>query len=91
MPLGESMITTLRSNKRKEVNDAYFKNRATTTKDRQKGSFDHKKASPELIHKIKTEMQQKRKARNKKLFYMGVIISVLLITALWFLNNQNYI
>lgn len=91
MPLGESMITTLRSNKRKEVNDAFFKNRATTIKNRQKGNFNHKKASPELIRKIKTEMQQKRKVRNKKLLYIGFIISVLLITTLWFLNNQNYI
>lgn len=91
MPLGESMITSLRSNKRKEVNDTYFKNRATTTKGKQKGSFEHKKASPELIHKIKTEMQQKRKARNKKLFYTGIIISALLVATLWFLNNQNYI
>ena len=54
MPFGESMITTLRSNKRKNVNDAFLKNGVTTLKDRKKGNFDHKKASPELLLKIKT-------------------------------------
>lgn len=91
MPLGESMITSLRSNKRKEVNVAYFKNKATTIKDKQKSNFDHKKASPELIHKIKTKMQRKRKARNKKLLYIGFIISAAIAIIMWLLIEYRII
>lgn len=91
MPLGESMITTLRSNKRKNVNDTFLKNGITTIKDRQKGSFDHKKASPELIHKIKMEMQKKQKRRRVKLLYVGILISIVMLCCLWYLEHFNYI
>jgi len=91
MPLGESMITVLRSNKRKNVNDSYFKNRATTIKDRQKESFDHTSASQELLHKIKTEMESQHRKRNKILLLIGGVIFIILATALWFLKDQNYI
>ncbi|WP_299680733.1 hypothetical protein [uncultured Dokdonia sp.] len=91
MPLGESMITVLRSNKRKNVNDSYFKNRATTIKDRQKESFDHTSASPQLLHKIKTEIEAQHRKRNKTLLLIGGIIFIILATTLWFLKDQNYI
>lgn len=91
MPFGESMITTLRSNKRKNVNDTFLKNGVTTLKDRQKGNFDHKKASPELLLKIKTEIQEKRRKRNKKLLLIGGIIFSLLATCLWYLKYFDYI
>jgi hypothetical protein len=91
MPLGESMITVLRSNKRKNVNDSYFKNRATTIKDKQKGSFDHKKASPEVLLKIKTEIEEKKQKRNKKLVFISIAIFILLAICLWYLKYFNYI
>ncbi len=91
MPFGESMITTLRSNKRKNVNDAFLKNGVTTLKDRKKGDFDHKKASPELLLKIKTEIEAQHRKRNKTLLLIGGIIFIILATTLWFLKDQNYI
>ena len=91
MPFGESMITTLRSNKRKNVNDAFLKNGVTTLKDRKKGNFDHKKASPELLLKIKTEMEKTKRKRNKKLLLIAGFIFIILTTVLWFLKDQNYI
>ncbi len=91
MPLGESMITVLRSNKRKNVNDSYFKNSVTTTKDRQKGRFDHKKASPELLLKIKEEIVGRKRKRNKKLIFISIAIFILLAACLWYLKHFNYI
>ncbi|WP_299217516.1 hypothetical protein [uncultured Dokdonia sp.] len=91
MPFGESMITTLRSNKRKNVNDTFLKNGVTTIKDRQKGNFNHKIASPELLLKIKTEIEEKKRKRNKKLIIISVVIFILLAICLWYLKYENYI
>jgi hypothetical protein len=51
----------------------------------------YKEASPELIHKIKTEMQKKRRRRNVKLLYTGIIISIVMLSCLWYLKHFNYI
>jgi len=90
MPLGESMITSLRSNKRKNVNDSYFKIGVTSIKNKHKGSFDHTPASPELLQKIKTKIEIQHKKRNKTLLFISSIIFSLLAILLWYLKNQNY-
>lgn len=91
MPLGESMITVLRSNKRKNVNDSYFKIEATSTKNKQKENFDHISASPELLQKIKAEIEAQHRKRNKTLLLIGGVIFSILMIAFWYLKNQNYI
>ncbi|GGG27126.1 hypothetical protein GCM10011344_29850 [Dokdonia pacifica] len=91
MPLGESMITVIRSNRRKKVNDSYFKIDTTSIKNKQKENFDHTSAGPELLHKIKTEMEAQHRKRNKTLLLIGGIIFIILATTLWFLKDQNYI
>ena len=91
MPLGESMITMIRSNRRKKVNDSYFKIEAASTKNKQKENFDHTPASPELLQKIKTEMEAQHRKRDKTLLLISCIIFSLLVIALWYLKSQNYI
>ena len=91
MPLGESMITVIRSNRRKKVNDSYFKIEAASTKNKQKKNFDHTSASPELLQKIRTEMEAQHRKRNKTLLLISSIIFSLLVILLWYLKDQNYI
>ena len=51
MPSGESMLTSLRSNKRKNVNDSFFKNGFTTIKDRKQGILITKKQARKCFKK----------------------------------------
>lgn len=51
----------------------------------------YKKASPELLLKIKTEIQKKQRSRNKKMVYIGLVISIGMIFCLWYLKHFNYI
>lgn len=91
MPLGESMITTLRSNKRHKVNNTILKNGFTTIKDRKAGSFDHKTASPELLKEIQEKLQKDQKKSNtKKIILIGSIV-IIVSLGMWFLVHNNYI
>ena len=91
MPSGESMLTSLRSNKRKNVNDSFFKNGFTTIKDRKQGNFDHKKASPEMLQKIRKDLRESKRKRNRKLTFIGSVIFIVLFIMLWYLKSENYI
>ncbi len=47
---------------------------------------DPKKASPELLYKIRTEMQLKQRSRNKKMIYISSFIFIIIAIGLWLLN-----
>jgi len=86
MPLGESMISTLKSNKRimldkskrfRKTLGGYGKNK--------KIEYDFPEATPEILKKIRERIQKERKQTLiKSLILFAVITSILtLIVILW--------
>ncbi len=51
----------------------------------------YKKASPEILEKIKRDMKEKQKRRRTKLLYISIFISIVLVCCLWYLKHFNYI
>ena len=79
MPLGESMISVLKSNKSlKLIKDNRFKSIAKWKKT-EKLEFDFPKATPQGLRKIRERLKKERKQRLvKQLIFFIAIICVLL-------------
>jgi hypothetical protein len=51
----------------------------------------YKKASPEVLEKIKNDLKEKQKRRHVKLLYVSVLISIVMLCCLLYLKHFNYI
>ncbi|MBT8244636.1 MAG: hypothetical protein HKP48_07485 [Winogradskyella sp.] len=81
MPLGESMLSTLKSNKNilKDKSKHFRKTRGGYSK-KPKTGYDFPKASPELLLEIKEKIQkQNKKTRTLSLLIAGVLVVVIVL------------
>ncbi|MEP0262750.1 hypothetical protein [Dokdonia sp.] len=51
----------------------------------------YKKASPEVLERIKRDMKKKQRRRRVKLLYVSILISTVMLFCLWYLKHFNYI
>lgn len=85
MPLGESMISILKSNKSiRLIKENRFKS-AAKWGEIKKTEYDFPKATPQLLR----EIRQRLKRERKQLFFKRLIVFVTIISIIFFLYIIN--
>lgn len=79
-----SMVTSIRNNRR----DRKSKLERLKNTSNYRGKFiDHKKASPELLRKIRTRLQLENKTRNQKAILKTSLLLIFLFIIIYVVNN----
>lgn len=79
-----SMVTSIRNNRRDRKSKL---ERLKNTSNHREEFIDHKKASPELLRKIRTRLQFENKTRMQKAIIKTSIILIVICSAVYFIND----
>lgn len=87
MPLGESMLTTIRSNKSIMLDKSkHFRKTKSVFDENSKTEFDFPKASPELLMEIKERMRKENKKTRTRSIIIYSVLVIIVVATLYFLT-----
>ena len=78
-------INTMKNNRRDRKSKL---ERLKNTSNHREEFIDHKKASPELLRKIRTRLQFENKTRMRKAIIKTSIILIVMCSAVYFINEH---
>lgn len=80
-----SMVTSIRNNRRDRKSKL---EKLKNTSNHREDFIDHKKASPELLRKIRTRLQFENKTRIRKAIIKTSIILIVMCSAVYLINDH---
>lgn len=80
-----SMVTSIRNNRRDRKSKL---ERLKNTSNNREDFIDHKKASPELLRKIRTRLQEENKVKNKKAIIKTSVLLILIFIIIYIFNKN---
>ena len=84
MPLGESMLSTIRSNKSVRLDKSkHFRKTKSVYGENSKTEYDFPKASPELLVEIKERMRKENKKTRTKIFVLSIVLVLIILIMLF--------
>ena len=84
MPLGESMLSTLRSNKSVRLDKSkHFRKTKGVYGENSKTEYNFPEASPELLLEIKARMRKENKKTRTKMVVISTVLVVVVLILLF--------
>ncbi|SHG61051.1 hypothetical protein [Winogradskyella jejuensis] len=84
MPLGESMLSTIRSNKSIRIDKSkHFRKTKSVYGENSKTEYNFPEASPELLEKIKERIQKENKKTRTKMVVISTVLVVVVLILLF--------
>ncbi|WP_339889929.1 hypothetical protein [uncultured Flavobacterium sp.] len=80
-----SMVTSIRNNRRDRKSKL---EKLKNTSNNREDFIDYKKASPELLRKIRTRLQEDNKVKNKKAIIKTSVILILIFIIIYIFNKN---
>lgn len=78
-----SMVASIKNNRRERISKL---EKLKNTSNHRENIIDHKKASPELLRKIRTKLQLENKIRNQKAIIKTSFLLILLFITIYLIN-----
>ncbi|CAM3755965.1 hypothetical protein FLGE108171_13670 [Flavobacterium gelidilacus] len=78
-----SMVASIKNNRRERISKL---EKLKNTSNHREIIIDHKKASPELLRKIRTKLQLENKIRNQKAIIKTSFLLILLFITIYLIN-----